>query len=87
VPSNVASARSRVGQNNTLRCSLTTGGSSTRRSSAPCAGANEVQLDLFGDHKRNVALYPAFQGYFLAHEPPFLAAWRKNDPFFLPAGC
>src|SRR5262249_26093171 len=27
-------------------------------------GADEVQLDLFGDYKSNVALYPAFQGYF-----------------------
>src|SRR6185503_8647159 len=27
-------------------------------------GADEVQLDLFGDYKSNVALYPAFQNYF-----------------------
>jgi pimeloyl-ACP methyl ester carboxylesterase len=49
-------------------------------------GAHEVQLDLFGDYKSNVALYPAFQAYFRAHKPPFLAVWGKNDPFFLPAG-
>ena len=30
------------------------------------AGADEVQLDLFGDYKSNVALYPAFQDYFRA---------------------
>jgi pimeloyl-ACP methyl ester carboxylesterase len=50
-------------------------------------GAHEVQLDLFGDYKSNVALYPAFQAYFRKHQPPSLAAWGKNDPFFLPAGA
>jgi len=50
-------------------------------------GADEVQLDLFGDYKSNVALYPAFQAYFRAHKPRFLAAWGRNDPFFLPAGA
>jgi pimeloyl-ACP methyl ester carboxylesterase len=50
-------------------------------------GAHEVQLDLFGDYKSNVALYPAFQNYFRTHKPPFLAVWGKNDPFFLPAGA
>jgi pimeloyl-ACP methyl ester carboxylesterase len=49
--------------------------------------AHEVQLDLFGDYKSNIALYPAFQAYFRTHKPPFLAAWGKNDPFFLPAGA
>ena len=51
------------------------------------AGADEIQLDLFGDYKSNVALYPEFQAYFRKHRPPFLAAWGKNDPFFLPAGA
>jgi pimeloyl-ACP methyl ester carboxylesterase len=50
-------------------------------------GADELQLDLFGDYKNNVALYPTFQKYFRTHKPPFLAAWGKNDPFFLPAGA
>jgi pimeloyl-ACP methyl ester carboxylesterase len=50
-------------------------------------GAEAVQLDLFGDYKGNVALYPAFQAYFREHRPPFLAVWGKNDPFFLPAGA
>jgi pimeloyl-ACP methyl ester carboxylesterase len=50
-------------------------------------GADEVQLDLFGDYKSNVALYPAFQEYFRKHKPPFLAVWGKNDPFFLPPGA
>ena len=50
-------------------------------------GADEPQLDLFGDYKSNVALYPTFQKYFRDHKPPFLAVWGKNDPFFLPAGA
>jgi pimeloyl-ACP methyl ester carboxylesterase len=50
-------------------------------------GADEIQLDLFGDYKTNVALYPTFQSYFRRYKPPLLAAWGKNDPFFLPAGA
>jgi pimeloyl-ACP methyl ester carboxylesterase len=50
-------------------------------------GADEVQLDLFGDYKSNVALYPTFQNYFRTRRPPFLAVWGKNDPFFLPSGA
>ncbi|HEY2487063.1 MAG TPA: alpha/beta hydrolase [Candidatus Binataceae bacterium] len=50
-------------------------------------GADEPQLDLFGDYKTNVALYPTFQKYFRDHKPPLLAVWGKNDPFFLPAGA
>jgi len=50
-------------------------------------GADEVQLDLFGDYMSNVSLYPAFQEYFRAHKPPLLAVWGKHDPFFLPAGA
>lgn len=48
---------------------------------------DEIQLDLFRDYASNVALYPAFQSYFRSHQPPFLAIWGKNDPFFLPAGA
>ena len=50
-------------------------------------GADEIQLDLFGDYKSNVVLYPSFQKYFRTHKPPFLAVWGKNDPFFLPQGA
>ena len=50
-------------------------------------GNAEIQLDLFGDYKSNVALYPEFQSYFRAKKPPLLAVWGKNDPFFLPAGA
>jgi pimeloyl-ACP methyl ester carboxylesterase len=50
-------------------------------------GAEDVQLDLFGDYKTNVALYPAFQEYFRTHRPHLLAVWGRNDPFFLPPGA
>jgi pimeloyl-ACP methyl ester carboxylesterase len=50
-------------------------------------GADEIQLDLFGDYKSNVAAYPTFQNYFRTHKPRFLAVWGKNDPFFLPQGA
>jgi pimeloyl-ACP methyl ester carboxylesterase len=50
-------------------------------------GVAELQLDLFGDYQSNVALYPKFQAYFRSRRPPLLAAWGKNDPFFLPAGA
>jgi len=50
-------------------------------------GNDEIQLDLFGDYQSNVALYPKFQEYFRTRQPPLLAVWGKNDPFFLPAGA
>ena len=50
-------------------------------------GMDEIQLDLFGDYKSNVALYPTFQKYFRTHKPRFLAVWGKGDPFFLPPGA
>ena len=50
-------------------------------------GNDEIQLDLFLDYASNVALYPAFQAYFRQHQPPLLAVWGQNDPFFLPPGA
>jgi pimeloyl-ACP methyl ester carboxylesterase len=50
-------------------------------------GADEAQLDLFGDYQSNVKLYPEFQKYFRTYKPKFLAVWGKNDPFFLPPGA
>jgi pimeloyl-ACP methyl ester carboxylesterase len=50
-------------------------------------GADEIQLDLIGDYKSNIALYPAFHEYFRKYKPPLLAVWGKNDPFFLPPGA
>jgi pimeloyl-ACP methyl ester carboxylesterase len=51
------------------------------------SGADEIQLDLLGDYKSNVAVYPTFQNYFRTYKPRLLAVWGKNDPFFLPRGA
>ncbi len=50
-------------------------------------GNKEIQLDLFLDYATNVKLYPKFQEYFRKAQPPLLAIWGKNDPFFIPAGA
>jgi len=50
-------------------------------------GNDEIQLDLFLDYASNVALYPKFQQYLRTKQPPVLAVWGKNDPFFLPPGA
>lgn len=50
-------------------------------------GNADIQLDLLLDYASNVAMYPQFQAYFRQHQPPLLAVWGRNDPFFLPAGA
>jgi pimeloyl-ACP methyl ester carboxylesterase len=50
-------------------------------------GADEIQLDLLLDYASNIALYPNFQEYFRKAQPPLLAIWGRNDPFFLPPGA
>lgn len=50
-------------------------------------GSADIQLDLVLDYASNVAMYPEFQEYFRTHQPPLLAVWGKNDPFFLPQGA
>jgi len=50
-------------------------------------GNADIQLDLLLDYASNVRLYPAFQAYFRTHQPPLLAVWGRNDPYFLPAGA
>lgn len=50
-------------------------------------GNKEIQLDLFLDYASNVKLYPQFQNYLRKSNPPLLAIWGKNDPFFIPAGA
>src|SRR5262249_34220920 len=50
-------------------------------------GNVEIQLDLFLDYANNVKLYPKFQEYFRASQPPLLAIWGKHDPYFIPAGA
>lgn len=50
-------------------------------------GNAEIQLDLLLDYASNVEMYTQFQGYFRQYQPPLLAVWGKNDPFFMPAGA
>jgi len=50
-------------------------------------GNADIQLDLLLDYATNVEKYPLFQAYFREYQPPLLAVWGKNDPFFLPAGA
>ena len=50
-------------------------------------GNDEIQLDLLGDYKSNVAIYGDIQAYLREHRPPLLAIWGKNDPFFIPPGA
>lgn len=50
-------------------------------------GAEDIQLDLILDYRRNVELYPSFQSYFREYRPPLLAVWGRHDPAFVPAGA
>ncbi|KAJ7609331.1 Alpha/Beta hydrolase protein [Mycena polygramma] len=50
-------------------------------------GNFDIQLDLFKDYETNVTLYPQFQEYFRKSQVPLLAAWGKNDLFFVPPGA
>jgi pimeloyl-ACP methyl ester carboxylesterase len=50
-------------------------------------GNDEIQLDLFGNYKTNVALYSKIQAFLRDKRPPVLAIWGKNDPFFSPPGA
>jgi pimeloyl-ACP methyl ester carboxylesterase len=50
-------------------------------------GNDDIQLDLIADYAGNVALYPRIHAYFRARQPPLLAVWGANDPFFLPTGA
>jgi pimeloyl-ACP methyl ester carboxylesterase len=50
-------------------------------------GNDEIQLDLLLDYCTNIVLYPANQAYLRQYQPPVLAIWGKNDPFFVPPGA
>jgi pimeloyl-ACP methyl ester carboxylesterase len=50
-------------------------------------GNIDMQLDLFGDYRHNVALYPQFQQMFRKYRFPTLIAWGKYDPFFTLDGA
>ena len=50
-------------------------------------GNDEIQLDLLGDYRSNLALYGEIQAYLHNERPPLLAIWGRNDPFFVPPGA
>ncbi len=50
-------------------------------------GNQAVQLALFYDYQNNVKQYDTWHAALRKYQPPVLAVWGKNDPFFLPAGA
>ncbi|KAJ6071204.1 hypothetical protein N7499_009218 [Penicillium canescens] len=50
-------------------------------------GNKEIQLDLFMDYRHNISQYDDFHQYFRVSQVPLLAAWGKNDVFFIPPGA
>jgi pimeloyl-ACP methyl ester carboxylesterase len=50
-------------------------------------GAAEIQLDLLLNYASNIDSYPIWQEYFRTSQPPLLAVWGSNDPFFIPPGA
>ncbi len=50
-------------------------------------GNDEIQLALFYSYGSNPPLYPEWQAYFRAHQPPTLIVWGKNDPIFPEEGA
>lgn len=47
----------------------------------------DPQMDLLVDYGQNIKQYGQLHAYFRQHQPPLLAIWGKNDPFFLPPGA
>lgn len=47
----------------------------------------EVQMDLLLDYGQNIKQYAQLHQFFRSYQPPTLAIWGKNDPFFTPPGA
>jgi pimeloyl-ACP methyl ester carboxylesterase len=47
----------------------------------------EPQIDLMADYGSNIKQYAKLHAFFRKYQPPTLAIWGKNDPFFQPAGA
>jgi pimeloyl-ACP methyl ester carboxylesterase len=47
----------------------------------------DAQMDLLVDYGQNIVQYSQLHAYFRRYQPPTLAIWGKNDPFFTPAGA
>ncbi|SOE98815.1 Pimeloyl-ACP methyl ester carboxylesterase [Burkholderia sp. OK233] len=51
---------------------------------AQAQGENrEIQADLLTNFATEQEMYPKYQAYFRKYQPPLLAVWGKDDPFFL----
>jgi hypothetical protein len=51
------------------------------------SGNKDIQLQLFYDYGSNPPLYPQWQTYFHAYQPPALIVWGKNDTIFPEEGA
>lgn len=49
-------------------------------------GAVRLNLDLFYDYRKNVALYPVWQKFLRDNQPKTLIFWGQDDVFFTAAG-
>jgi len=47
----------------------------------------DAQMDLLVDYGQNIKQYPQVHAFFRRYQPPTLAIWGRNDPFFLPPGA
>ncbi|MEL1264832.1 alpha/beta hydrolase [Pseudoxanthomonas putridarboris] len=47
----------------------------------------EAQVDLLLDYGQNIKQYAELHEFFRRYQPPTLAIWGQNDPFFTPAGA
>lgn len=47
----------------------------------------EPQIDLMSDYGSNIKQYAQLHAFFRKYQPPTLAIWGKNDPFFQAAGA
>lgn len=50
-------------------------------------GRRKAAEALLWDYQNNPGRYPEWQAYLRKHQPPLLAIWGANDPFFIPAGA
>jgi pimeloyl-ACP methyl ester carboxylesterase len=50
-------------------------------------GNDLVQLALFADYAKNLALYPRLHAYLRDTRVPLLAVWGRNDEIFRPEGA
>ncbi|MGW1177780.1 alpha/beta fold hydrolase [Kitasatospora sp. NPDC002543] len=50
-------------------------------------GRQDIQVELALDYHTNVELYPAWQAWLRAEQPPTLVLWGLGDPFFTEAGA